>query len=202
MPRKSRNYFANTPYLIFQFGHNFQPCFFENEDYDFFTQLMLDSCAQHQAKLLQQKLFNNQFFLLLNGANSHSLPKVLQNTCSIYGRYINDKYLRTGSLWQGRHKASPIQDGIYIDAVNEFISTPVLPRQFSEAKTLAASDLSVSCIDTLILANLARNQAIGDDKFLGSVKNHKMLQTKKTIVPRTRHGLMPLLSDRPPMIRT
>ncbi|WP_394174662.1 transposase [Thalassotalea litorea] len=202
MPRKARNYFANTPYLIFQFGHNFQPCFFEPLDYQFFIDLVETNGVQYQVQLNKYQLFNNQFFMVITAAHSHSIPKVLQSSCSIYGRYVNDKYHRTGSLWQGRHKASPVQAGQFLEAVYEFMETPILPRQFNNSKNVEAQLTSADELSTNIISRLLKNQAIGDSTFLQTVNNHKLVQLRKTIVPRTRNGLMPLLSDKPGIMRT
>ncbi|TLU67571.1 hypothetical protein FE810_01080 [Thalassotalea litorea] len=202
MPRKSRNYFANTPYLIFQFGYNFQPCFFDKADYQFFIELIETNCLQFQVQLNKYQLFNNQFLMVITAAQSHSIPKVLQSTCSIYGRYVNEKYDRSGSLWQGRHKASPVQAGQFLDAVYQFIQMPILPKSFNRSKQ-AELPLSVEeQTSWLIHQNLTKNQPIGDETFLRTVSNHKMVQRRKTIVPRTRNGLMPLLSDRPGIMRS
>ncbi|TKB43536.1 transposase [Thalassotalea mangrovi] len=197
MPRKSRNYFANTPYLIFQYGHNFQPCFFDSEDYQHFIDLLSENCQIERVELNAQQLFNNQFFLVLTATESQSIPRMLQKTCSKYGRYVNNKYQRSGSLWQGRHKACPVQPGQYLDKVTEFIRQPILPRQLCLATEQPFDFENHKNHAEILRDKLYRNLAIGDSSFQRTVINHKMVQVKKTIVPRTKHGLMSLLSDRP-----
>jgi putative transposase len=52
--------------------------------------------------------------LLVTPVYTHCITHMMQDTGRKYVRYINSKYKRTGSLWDGRYKASLIDSEVYM----------------------------------------------------------------------------------------
>jgi putative transposase len=50
----------------------------------------------------------NHVHLLATPASSASLPRTMQTLGRQYVRYINGQLKRTGTLWEGRYRATPI----------------------------------------------------------------------------------------------
>jgi len=56
----------------------------------------------------------NYVHFLVTPGSDDAISKVMKNVGSRYTQYINRKYRRTGTLWEGRHKASLIQTERYL----------------------------------------------------------------------------------------
>jgi putative transposase len=59
-------------------------------------------------------LMTNHVHLLVTPAGEHSITHMMQDTGRIYVRHTNNKYQRSGSLWEGRYKASLIDSEAYL----------------------------------------------------------------------------------------
>lgn len=42
------------------------------------------------------------------------MSRLMQSLGRAYVRYINDRYHRTGTLWEGRYKSCPVMDDDYL----------------------------------------------------------------------------------------
>ena len=51
-------------------------------------------------------LMSNHVHLLMTPTASGQVSRVMQSSGRSYVRYINDRYRRTGTLWDGRYKSS------------------------------------------------------------------------------------------------
>ena len=56
----------------------------------------------------------NHVHLLLTPSSKTSLPRLMQSMGRKYVQRLNRWYERTGTLWEGRYKASPVQDDVYL----------------------------------------------------------------------------------------
>jgi putative transposase len=63
----------------------------------------------------------NHVHLLLEPATRDGLGKFMKVLAGRYTRYINREYRRSGTLWEGRFKSSPIQDDEYLLACCRYI---------------------------------------------------------------------------------
>jgi putative transposase len=55
----------------------------------------------------------NHVHLLVTPGGPQSLPRTMQELGRRYVRHINARYRRTGSLWEGRYRAAPIDSEAY-----------------------------------------------------------------------------------------
>ena len=56
----------------------------------------------------------NHIHLLATPGQAHSITHMMQDLGRKYVRYINHTYRRTGSLWEGRFKASLVDSEAYL----------------------------------------------------------------------------------------
>ena len=56
----------------------------------------------------------NHVHLLMTPREKHSISSVMQSIGRRYVQYINQTYRRTGTLWEGRHKASLVDEENYL----------------------------------------------------------------------------------------
>ncbi len=114
MPKKVRFYVPGVPCHIVQRGNNRQACFFADEDYNRYIDALTEALAKNDVALHAYVLMTNHVHLLLTPASRDGLSKVMQSVGRTYVRYVNSVYKRTGTLWEGRHKASLIDSEAYL----------------------------------------------------------------------------------------
>lgn len=82
------------------------------------------ACAIHAYVLM-----TNHVHLLLTPHRADSLVKVMQSLGRRYVPYINTTYQRTGTLWEGRYRASVVEADTYLLACSRYIElNPVRAR--------------------------------------------------------------------------
>jgi len=121
MPRKPRCYVAGLPCHVIVRGNNRNACFFEENDYEFYLDCLSDACFRYKVALHAYVLMTNHVHLLLSPETVDGISRVMQSIGRRYVQYINFKYRRTGTLWEGRHKASLIEEEAYLLACYRYI---------------------------------------------------------------------------------
>ncbi|WP_236012333.1 transposase [Marinobacter mangrovi] len=116
MPRKTRMYLPGVPVHVVQRGHNRYACFFADEDFRYYQHLPAEGMKRYGAELHAYCLMTNHVHLLFTPHQPDSLSRLMQHVGSLYVRYINRTYRRSGTLWEGRHKGS------LVDAENYLLS--------------------------------------------------------------------------------
>lgn len=114
MPRKPRLYAADVPCHIVQRGNNRHACFYGAEDYGLYMNTLLEALTKYEVKLHAFVLMTNHVHLLMTPSDHEGISLVMQYIGRRYVRNINAIYGRTGTLWEGRHKASLIDSEHYL----------------------------------------------------------------------------------------
>jgi len=114
MPRRARQYIPQLPYHIVQRGNNREVCFIEPEYYQFYLELWQELSVKYQVAVHAYCLMTNHIHFLVTPATDDSISNTMKVVGSRYTQYINKKYKRTGTLWEGRHKSSLIQSERYL----------------------------------------------------------------------------------------
>lgn len=114
MARQPRLDLPGIAQHIVQRGNDRQPCFFAPIDYQRYRHdlreiAMGEGCAVHAYVLM-----TNHVHLLLTPQETGSVARLMQSLGRRYVRYINDRYHRTGTLWEGRYKACPVDGDVYL----------------------------------------------------------------------------------------
>lgn len=114
MPRRARQYLSGLPYHLVQRGNNREACFFESENYQFYLELLRRNTRRYDVSLHAWVLMTNHIHLLLTPEEEDSISRVMRVVGSQYAQYLNKSYKRTGTIWEGRHKASPVHAQDYL----------------------------------------------------------------------------------------
>ncbi|WP_458735130.1 transposase [Zobellella taiwanensis] len=114
MPRRKRCYLAGVPSHVVQRGNNRQPCFFCDEDRGFYIKVLGEVLERFEVALHAYVLMTNHVHLLMTPASEQGISRVMQCLGRSYVGYVNQRYRRTGTLWEGRHKASLIDTEPYL----------------------------------------------------------------------------------------
>ena len=121
MPRKTRMYVPDVPCHIIQRGNNRHATFFAEQDYLFYLECLFDAAQKYHVKIHAYVLMTNHVHLLMSPAEIDSISLVMQSIGRRYVQYVNKEYKRTGTLWEGRHKASLIDAEHYLLACSRYI---------------------------------------------------------------------------------
>lgn len=122
MPRTARLIVPGYPHHVIQRGHNRQAVFVTNEDYQYY----LDNLCEWKEKLgclvYAYCLMTNHIHLVIDpGQEEKNLAQLMKRVAGRQTRYVNKIEKRTGSLWEGRYKSSPISTNEYLLACCRYV---------------------------------------------------------------------------------
>ena len=114
MPRRARLALPGIPWHIIQRGNNRSECFFADEDYRRYLGILHEQALTHDCAVHAYVLMTNHVHLLLTPGREDSAALMMKHLGQRYVQYINRKYRRSGTLWEGRFKSCLAQDEAYI----------------------------------------------------------------------------------------
>ena len=114
MARLPRFVIPGHPQHIIVRGNNREAIFYAEEDYTFYLERLMEACRKHGCECHAYVLMTNHVHLLLTPQFENSISKAIQMIGRYYVQYFNHKYHRTGTLWEGRYKASLIDSERYL----------------------------------------------------------------------------------------
>lgn len=114
MARLPRFVIADQPQHIIMRGNNREPIFYTDADYQFYLEKLQQACVKHGCQLHAYVLMTNHVHLLMTPQTEQALGKVMQMLGRYYVQYFNSSYQRTGTLWEGRYKATLIDSEHYL----------------------------------------------------------------------------------------
>ena len=140
MPRQPRLDLANIPQHIVQRGNDRQPCFFTDVDRMRYLQDLREIALREGCNVHAYVLMTNHVHLLMTPAASGQVSRVMQSLGRRYVRYINDRYRRTGTLWEGRYKSSLVDRETWLLHCYRYIElNPVRARMTADPSDYAWS---------------------------------------------------------------
>ncbi len=114
MSRKPRFLLPGMPQHVIQRGHNREPCFFAEADYQRYLHDLYAAALENQLLIHAYVLMTNHVHLLVTPEHPFSVMHTVQDLGRKFVRYINHSYKRTGGLWEGRYKASLVDSEAYL----------------------------------------------------------------------------------------
>jgi putative transposase len=114
MARLPRYFAKNVPQHIILRGNNREPIFANDEDCQFLREVLIDASQRYRLHVHAYVLMSNHLHLLATPASAESLPKTMQSLGRRYVQYFNYRYQRTGTLWEGRYRATVVDVESYL----------------------------------------------------------------------------------------
>ncbi|WP_231491894.1 transposase [Microbulbifer sp. HZ11] len=114
MPRLPRLNLIDIPQHIVQVGHNNLPCFFDDEDYQFYLDSLRNAADQYRVDVHAYVLLPNMIQIIATPRVPEGIPSMMQSLGRRYVQFINHRYRRSGTLWAGRYKSSLIDSDAYL----------------------------------------------------------------------------------------
>lgn len=121
MARKPRFKVAGLPQHIVQRGNNRQPCFVDNEDRRRYLADLEEALHAHEVELHAWVLMSNHVHLLATPRTHRGVSRMMQTLGARYVRWFNTRHERSGTLWEGRFRASLVETDRYLLACMRYI---------------------------------------------------------------------------------
>ena len=129
MPRGGRYFLPDQPLHVIQRGNDRQPVFFAADDYVRYRDWLQEGACRHLCAIHAYVFMTNHMHLLVTPAAADSVPRLMQSLGRRYVRHVNDTYRRTGTRWEGRYRAAPVDSEAYLLACQRYIElNPVRAR--------------------------------------------------------------------------
>ena len=114
MARLPRYVLPDQPQHVIQRGINRQVIFGAESDYRFYLEKLSAATDRHHCDIHAYVLMTNHVHLLITPHTEDGIGKVMQSLGRYYVQYFNYTYQRTGTLWEGRYKATLIDTERYL----------------------------------------------------------------------------------------
>jgi putative transposase len=121
MARLPRYVIPGQPQHIIQRGNNRQVIFGADADYQFFRDALIDAAAKHGLLIHAYVWMTNHIHLLATPQFEDSISKVFQSVGRKYVQYYNFTYKRSGTLWEGRYRATIVDTEQYLLKLMRYI---------------------------------------------------------------------------------
>jgi putative transposase len=121
MPRRPRVNLIGYPQHVVQRGHNRAASFFGDEDYHCYLHWLKDAAHKYRCDIHAYALMTNHVHLLVSPGQADGITRLMQSLGRRYAQYLNRTYKRSGSVWEGRFKASVIDAEEYLLACYRYI---------------------------------------------------------------------------------
>lgn len=109
MARLPRLTLPGLPHYVVQRGNNLQPIFGDAQDYACMKAVLRDMAQRCGIALHAYVLLPNQLHLLVTPEQALGLPQFMQAVGRSYVRSFNLRHGRSGTLWEGRYRATALE---------------------------------------------------------------------------------------------
>ena len=119
MPRQARAFSESGYYHVINRGIGKQILFEDRDDFQRFLDTMKRYIEEEHFELICYCLMENHFHLLVH--TEAGLDRIMKRICCSYAYYYNEKYGRTGHLFQERYRSEAIKDDKQLLATVRYI---------------------------------------------------------------------------------
>jgi len=106
---------------VIQRGNNRSVMFVAPADYRFLHSCLREACDKHGCRVHAYVFMTNHLHLLITPTTADGVSRVMQTVGRRYVRRFNDVYRRTGTLWEGRFRATVVDTERYLLACHRYI---------------------------------------------------------------------------------
>jgi putative transposase len=156
MPRQPRFWFPGAVLHVTQRGNNRAPMFVDDCDRQHFVDDLIAASRKHGVAIHAYVLMTNHVHLLASPRAAQAMPRTMQTAGRRYVARFNRMHARTGTLWEGRYRATLVDTDQYFFACMRYIeSNPVRAGMVSRpeeyrwsshrANALGTEDALVTC---------------------------------------------------------
>jgi putative transposase len=161
MARLVRSFLPDQALHVIQRGNNRQAVFFDAEDAAHYREWLVEAVSEYGCAVHAYVLMPNHVHLLLTPRAADSLPRAMQSLGRRYVRYVNARHGRSGTLWEGRYRAAPIDDAHLLPCCRYIELNPVraeIVRQARQHRWSSYRANAEGAEDALLTAHAVQTQ--------------------------------------------
>jgi putative transposase len=121
MARLPRYVIPGQPQHVIQRGNNRQVIFTNDADFQFFRDTLVETAGRFGLAIHAYVWMTNHIHLLATPTEADSISKTFQSVGRKYVQYFNFTYKRSGTLWEGRYRATVVDTEHYFLALMRYI---------------------------------------------------------------------------------
>ena len=121
MARLPRYSIINQPQHIILQGRVGQTVFHQGQDYQYFHDCLDAAAYNYRLKVHAYVLMPDHVHVLATPGNTDSVARVVQSIGRNYVQYFNECYGGSGTLWEGRYRATVIDSKDYLLTCSRYI---------------------------------------------------------------------------------
>ncbi len=121
MARLPRYSIVNQPQHIILQGRDGQAIFHQDQDYQYFHDCLDAAAYNYCLKVHAYVLMPEHVHVLATPGNADSIARVVQSVGRNYVQYFNECYGGSGTLWEGRYRATVIDANNYLLTCSRYI---------------------------------------------------------------------------------
>jgi putative transposase len=106
---------------VIQRGNNRSALFAVDADYRFFRECLRAACEKYGCVVHAYVFMTNHVHLLITPSTASGIGQVMQSVGRRYVQRFNTRYQRTGTLWEGRYRATVVETARYLFACYRYI---------------------------------------------------------------------------------
>ena len=114
MARLPRFSAPGQPQHVIHRGNNRAQLFASTADFIVFKNCLQPALERTGCQIHAYVLMTNHLHLLMTQPQRGAIGKLMQSVAGRYARYFNDRFGRTGTLWEGRYRATVINSDAYL----------------------------------------------------------------------------------------
>jgi len=121
MPRPPRAVIAGQTLHLIQRGNNRGACFVDDEDREFYLAALNRASRRAHCDVHAYVLMTNHVHILVTVGDADAPARMMKRLGCIYVRHFNERYERTGTLWEGRYRSTRIDSERYFLQCSQYI---------------------------------------------------------------------------------
>jgi putative transposase len=133
MARLPRLFIPRQPQHVILRGNNRQAIFVDDEDRRVFHDRLRDAARANGLAIHAWCMMPNHLHLVATPSDERSLPATLQAVGRYYVLYFNRRHQRTGTLWEGRYRATVIEAEHYLLLASRYVELNPVRAGLAEA---------------------------------------------------------------------
>lgn len=114
MARMPRFFAPDLPLHVTQRGNNRQAIFHDDSERSFLLGLLGKNAVRHRVSIHAYVLMTNHVHLLATPHDAIGVPRLMQAVGHGYASWFNTRHARTGTLWEGRYRATAVEEEGYL----------------------------------------------------------------------------------------
>jgi putative transposase len=123
MARLPRYSIINQPQHIILQGRSGQQVYFEEQDYQYFHDCLDAAAYNYRLRLHAYVLMPDHVHILATPSSTDSVSRTIQSIGRNYVQYFNESYGGSGTLWEGRYRATVIDGPKYLLICSRYVES-------------------------------------------------------------------------------